>query len=310
MTLADVLTRAREQAPDIVSARLALEEARDGCSARPSGLRPTRRSMPLWAIERVRMRDLPTSSSAWVRLRAGCPPFRSHRWRQCGDRRKRREHRRGHQDGAPVGGVRLLPRGVRESANPAADCRTRTCAGVYATADRRFKAGDIAVLDVNIARASLAPRQGRARGSRGGEGAGARRAATVAAARHDVGVDGSLPPPGETDLNRALQPAAGAAGASRTRSRHSGGGSRAATGPELLEARIRARRSLLAGGTRSDPHRRHDCDAAPVLDRTGATGGRFGPRGQTSGRSSMRLERGCRWKSEPPSTHTTAGSPR
>ena len=69
-------------------------------------------------------------------------------------------------------------------------------ASVYATADRRFKAGDIAVLDVNIARASLA----RVRAER--EGAEASKALALGELRqllrleNDVGVDGSLARPG------------------------------------------------------------------------------------------------------------------
>ena len=63
-------------------------------------------------------------------------------------------------------------------------------ASVYATADRRFKAGDIAVLDVNIARTSLA----RVRAER--EGAEASKALALGELRqllrleNDVGVDG------------------------------------------------------------------------------------------------------------------------
>jgi cobalt-zinc-cadmium efflux system outer membrane protein len=78
---------------------------------------------------------------------------------------------------------------------------------VYAIADRRFKAGDIAILDVNIARASLA----RIRAER--EGAEAAKALALGELRQllrlepDVGVEGSLTRPGETDLNAALQAA-------------------------------------------------------------------------------------------------------
>ena len=80
-------------------------------------------------------------------------------------------------------------------------------ASVYATADRRFKAGDIAVLDVNIARTSLA----RVRAER--EGAEASKALALGELRqllrleNDVGVEGSLALPGPTDLTAALQTA-------------------------------------------------------------------------------------------------------
>ena len=79
-------------------------------------------------------------------------------------------------------------------------------ASVYATADRRFKAGDIAVLDVNIARASLA----RVRAER--EGAEATKTLALGELRQllrletDIGVDGTLAV-GETDVDAALQAA-------------------------------------------------------------------------------------------------------
>lgn len=78
---------------------------------------------------------------------------------------------------------------------------------VYSAADRRYKAGDIAVLDVNIARASLA----RVRADR--EGAEASRAMAVGELRQllcledDTTVDGSLSTPTPADLGVALQTA-------------------------------------------------------------------------------------------------------
>jgi cobalt-zinc-cadmium efflux system outer membrane protein len=79
--------------------------------------------------------------------------------------------------------------------------------GVYSTADRRFKAGDIAVLDVNIAKASLA----RVRAER--EGAEASKALALGDLRQllrleiDVSVDGTLTRPAEADLTSALETA-------------------------------------------------------------------------------------------------------
>jgi cobalt-zinc-cadmium efflux system outer membrane protein len=78
---------------------------------------------------------------------------------------------------------------------------------IYATADRRFRAGDLAVLDVNVARGSLA----RVRAER--EGAEASKALALGDLRQllrleiDVGVEGVLTRPGEADLNAALQSA-------------------------------------------------------------------------------------------------------
>lgn len=80
--------------------------------------------------------------------------------------------------------------------------------GVYAVADRRFEAGDIAVLDVNIARASLA----RVRAER--RAAEAERAAAIGALKHllalegGVSVQGSLVTPEPVDLTARLASAA------------------------------------------------------------------------------------------------------
>jgi cobalt-zinc-cadmium efflux system outer membrane protein len=82
---------------------------------------------------------------------------------------------------------------------------------IHAMADRRFQAGDIAVLDVNIARASLA----RIRAER--EGIAASRALALGELRqllrfdkdiHDIDVEGALPRPIDADLSAALQAAA------------------------------------------------------------------------------------------------------
>jgi cobalt-zinc-cadmium efflux system outer membrane protein len=80
--------------------------------------------------------------------------------------------------------------------------------GVHSTADRRLKAGDIAVLDVNIAKASLA----RVRAER--EGAEASKALALGELRQllrldgDLNVDGTLSRPADADLTAALQAAA------------------------------------------------------------------------------------------------------
>jgi cobalt-zinc-cadmium efflux system outer membrane protein len=78
---------------------------------------------------------------------------------------------------------------------------------VYETADRRFRAGDIAVLDVNIARAALA----RVRAER--EAAEASKTLALGELRQllllgeDVVVDGSLARPEDVDLDTALKTA-------------------------------------------------------------------------------------------------------
>jgi cobalt-zinc-cadmium efflux system outer membrane protein len=80
-------------------------------------------------------------------------------------------------------------------------------ATIHSVAARRFKAGDIAVLDVNIARAALA----RVRAER--EAAEASRALALGELKQrlrlddDIAVEGELARPPETDLNTLLQAA-------------------------------------------------------------------------------------------------------
>ena len=184
LTLADVLARAREQAPQIVSARLALEEARGAAARRipsvsdePGDRRGSRQSQRArYSIHRLRGGSRP-------KLRAGCPPVRSDCRRQRGDRSKLREHRRGHTDGAPLGCLGLLPRSARERADQAAECHARTC-GECLRNSRSAVQGWRHRRSGREHRPHVAcARQGRTR--RGGslEGIGARGAATASASR-------------------------------------------------------------------------------------------------------------------------------
>ena len=80
-------------------------------------------------------------------------------------------------------------------------------AGVHRAADRRFKAGDIAILDVNIARASLA----RVRAEREAFAAAQQQALgelkRLLRLETDIAVAGDLAPGGEPDLSALLQAA-------------------------------------------------------------------------------------------------------
>ena len=207
LTLAEVLARARDQAPEIVGARLALEEARGrllGASIRfqanpeidaalgnrngpdtrftdfelglSQGFEPGRRSARIAGANAAIARssaNVDEVTRTVLRLAASA------------------YYRAVHANER----IRLL------------SAAHELAASVYSAADRRFRAGDIAVLDVNIARASLA----RARAER--EGAEASKAAALGELRQllrlepDAGVVGSLSPPGETDLHAALQAA-------------------------------------------------------------------------------------------------------
>jgi cobalt-zinc-cadmium efflux system outer membrane protein len=208
MTLAEVLARAREQAPQIVSARLALEEARGrllGASVRSQANPELDASLGRRNGHGTRYTDFQLG------LGQSFEP---------GARRSARVDGANAaiaQQSANIDEVTRTVLGLAASAyyravhandrirllNATFDLAER----VYATADRRYRAGDIAVLDVNIARASLA----RVRAER--EGAEASKALALGELRQvlrlttGVDVDGSLSRPRDTDLNVALQAA-------------------------------------------------------------------------------------------------------
>jgi outer membrane protein, heavy metal efflux system len=208
MTLAEVLARAREQAPQIVSARLAMEEAR----ARLLGASVRFQTNPEIDAA-VGNRNGPDTRSTDFELGLG----------QSFEPRARRSARMAGANAAIAQSSANIDEVTRTVLRLAASAYYRAvhanerirllnathelAVRVYATADRRFKAGDIAVLDVNIARTSLA----RVRAER--EGAEASKALALGDLRqvlrveNDVGVDGSFTRPGDTDLNAVLQTA-------------------------------------------------------------------------------------------------------
>lgn len=208
LTLADVLTRAGEQAPQIVSARLALKEARGrllGASLRFQTNPEIDASVGNRNGPGTRFTDLELGLA------------------QSFEPGARRSARIAGANAAIAQGSANIDETTRVVLRSAAALYYRAvhanerirvlvatqelAAGVYAAADRRFKAGDIAVLDVNIARASLA----RLRAER--EGAEAAKALALGELRQllrleeDVAVAGSLTAPSGADLNVALQAA-------------------------------------------------------------------------------------------------------
>jgi outer membrane protein, heavy metal efflux system len=208
LTLAEVLARAREQAPQVVSARLALEESR----GRLLGASVRRQANP--EIEAaLGNRNGPDTRFTDFEVGVG-QTF------EPGARRSARIDGANAAIAQSSANIDEVTRTVLRQAASAyyravhaneriklLDATDELAARVYATADRRFKAGDIAVLDVNIARASLA----RVRAER--EGAEAAKALALGELRRllrlesDVGVGGSLSRPSEADLNAALQAA-------------------------------------------------------------------------------------------------------
>jgi cobalt-zinc-cadmium efflux system outer membrane protein len=208
LTLPEVLARAREHAPQIVSARLALEEARGrllGASVRFQANPEIDAALG--------NRNGPDTRFTDFELGLG----------QNFEPRARRSARIAGVNASIAQSSANIEEVTRTVLRLAASAYYRAvhanerirllnathelATTIYATADRRFKAGDIAVLDVNIARASLA----RVRAQR--EGAEASKALALGELRQllrlesDVGVEGSLTLPRETDLTAALQTA-------------------------------------------------------------------------------------------------------
>ena len=208
MRLAVVLARAREQAPQIVSARLALEETR----ARLIGASLRQQNNPELDAA-VGNRNGPSDRFTDFQLGVA-QAF------EPGARRSARIEGANAAIAESTANIDDVTRAVlRQSA--AAYYRVlhanerikllnaafELASNVYSAADRRYRAGDIAVLDVNIARASLA----RVRAER--EGAEATKVLALGDLRQllrlsdDVSVEGSLSPATPADLNAALQAA-------------------------------------------------------------------------------------------------------
>jgi cobalt-zinc-cadmium efflux system outer membrane protein len=208
LTLSDVLARARDQAPPIVNARLALEETR----GRLLGASLRFQANP--EID-VGLGNRQGAGSRFTDFELGLGQSF-----EPGGRRSARIAAATAAIAQSSADVDEITRVVLRSAAAAyyravhANQRIRLlnatqelAAGVHTAADRRFKVGDIAVLDVNIARASVA----RVRAER--EAAEAVKALALGELKQllrldeDIAVEGSLARPPDTDLNTALQAA-------------------------------------------------------------------------------------------------------
>ena len=208
LTLPDVLARARERAPQLVSARLALEETRG---------RLLGASLRVQANPEIdvglgnRQGTISRFTDFQIGLDQSFEP---------GSRRSARIARANAAVAQSSADVDEITRVVLRSAAAAyyralhADERIRLlnathelASGVYSVAARRFRAGDIAVLDVNIARASLA----RVRAER--EGAEAAKALALGDLKQllrldeDITVEGELGRSPEAELTAVLQTA-------------------------------------------------------------------------------------------------------
>lgn len=209
MTFAEVLARAREQAPQIVSARLAVEETR----GRLLGASLRFQTNPELEAN-LGNREGPDSRFTDFEIGLG----------QGFEPRSRRSARMAGANAAIAQSSANVDETTREVLRLAAGAYFRAlhaqerirllgatqelAANVHSVADRRYKAGDIAILDVNIARASLA----RVRAER--EAAEAMRALAVGDLKQllrldgDIRVEGEFRGNGEPDLNVLLQAAA------------------------------------------------------------------------------------------------------
>jgi cobalt-zinc-cadmium efflux system outer membrane protein len=208
LTLSEVLERAREQAPSIVSARLAVDEAR----GRVTGAAARFQTNP--QIEAgIGNRTGPDRRFTDLELGIG-QAF------EPGARRSARLDAANAAVAQASAGIEAATRIVLQQAAAAyyrvtyANERIKLLSGalelassVYSIADRRFRAGDIAVLDVNLARASLS----RVRAER--EGVEAMKAATLGelgqllAIENAFDVAGPLTKPAQSDFDAALQSA-------------------------------------------------------------------------------------------------------
>jgi cobalt-zinc-cadmium efflux system outer membrane protein len=209
LTLSDVLARAREQAPQIVSARLALEETR----GRLLGASVPFQNNPEIDIAVGNRR---ASDTRFTDMELGLGHTFEPRARRTA--RMAGANAAIAQSAADVDAVtRVALRDAAAAYYRAihADLRIRLltraqelATGVYSAADRRFKAGDIAVLDVNIARASMA----RVRADR--EAAEAAKALALGDLKQllrieeDVSVAGELTTAADVHLPALLQTAA------------------------------------------------------------------------------------------------------
>jgi cobalt-zinc-cadmium efflux system outer membrane protein len=208
LTLADVLAHAREQAPQIVSARLALEEAR----ARLLGASLRFQTNP--EIDAA-LGNRNGSGSRFVDFEVGLG--------QSFEPRASRSARIAGATAAIAQGSANIDEVTRTVLRVAASAYYRVvhaneritllnathelAANVHSIADRRFKVGDIAVLDVNIARTSLARVRAEREGARASQALALGELRQLLGLENDVSVDGSLMRPGDTDLDTALHTA-------------------------------------------------------------------------------------------------------
>ena len=207
LTLAEVLSSARATAPQIVMARLALEEAR----ARHLGASVRFQTNPELDFA-LGNRDATDRRSTDFQLGVG----------QTFEPGSRRSARLAGATAALAQGTADVDETTRRVLRAAAGAYYRglhaaerirllsasreLAARVASVADRRFKAGDIAVLDVNIARASLARARAAIEAAEASRTLALGELGQLLGVDHRIEIEGSLAnASGETDLTALLQ---------------------------------------------------------------------------------------------------------
>jgi cobalt-zinc-cadmium efflux system outer membrane protein len=208
LTLAEVLARAREQAPQIVSARLALEETR----GRLLGASLRFQTNP--EID-AGLGSRQGTGSRFTEFEVGL--------RQTFEPGSRRDARIDGANAAIAQSAATVEEITRVALRAAAaayyralhanlrirllDTTQDLAAGVYSAADRRFRAGDIAVLDVNIARASLARVRAEREAAEGAKALALGELKQILRLDEDIAVEGELARATDVQLTAVLQAA-------------------------------------------------------------------------------------------------------
>jgi cobalt-zinc-cadmium efflux system outer membrane protein len=208
LTLPEILALARERAPQVVSARLALEEARgrlvgasvrlqtnpqiDGAVGNRNGPDTRFTDFELGFLQAFepgarRSARIDGANAAIAQSSASVDEVTRSVLRSAASAYYRAVH--------ATDRIRLL------------DASYELASSVFSTADRRFRAGDIAVLDVNIAKASLARVRAEREGAESSKALALGELQQLLRLESDAGVHGTLARPGEADLAAALQAA-------------------------------------------------------------------------------------------------------
>lgn len=207
LTLSDVIARARDQAPRVVSARLAIEEARArriGANIRPfnpeiEGGLGNRRGNGTTTLDLdvgISQRFEPAGRRA-ARL-AGADASIAQTEAEF------EQTKRGVILDAVSAYLRVTLATERDRLLASAET---LASALYGAADRRFRAGDVAILDVNVARAALARVRADREGGRAAQAAASSELQLLLGLSGDIQIAGRLPEARPADPAVLLQAA-------------------------------------------------------------------------------------------------------